>query len=111
MIISDSPLLVGPEGDTQHAVLEGGNITVLCGRDVNGNPPPTISWLDNNGSTVSSGTSISGATTLSLTISGVTHYQAGNWTCTVENSPGGARRSVQRQISLTVIGEYVCVFT
>ena len=109
MIISDSPLLVGPEGDTQRAVIEGGIITLVCGRGVNGNPPPTISWIDNNGTTVSNGTSISGATTLSLTVSGVTRYQAGNWTCTVENSPGGTRRSVQRHVNLTVVGEYVWV--
>ena len=87
MIISDSPLLVGPEGDAQRAVIEGGNITLMCASGVNGNPTPTISWMDNNGSTVSNGTSISGATTLSLTVSGVTRYQAGNWTCTVANSP------------------------
>ena len=109
MIISDSPLLVGPEGDTQRAVIEGGNITLMCASGVNGNPTPTISWMDNNGSTVSNGTSISGATTLSLTVSSVTRYQAGSWTCTVANSPGGTRRSVQRHINLTVVGEYVCV--
>ena len=59
--------------------------------------------MDNNGTTVSDGTGISGATTLSLTVSGVTNYQAGNWTCTAENS----RRAAERQVSLTVVGEYV----
>ena len=107
--ISDLPLLVGPEGDTQHAVLEGGNTTLVCASHVNGNPTPTISWLDNNGTTVSDGTGISGSTTVSLTVSGVTRYQAGNWTCTAENSPGGTPRTAVRQISLTVVGECVCV--
>ena len=104
---SDPPEFVGPEVDTQCAVLEGGNITLVCASGVNGNPTPTISWLDNNGSIVSDRTGISGATTLSLTVSSVTRYQAGNWTCTVENSPSGTSRSVQRQISLTVVGEFV----
>ena len=107
--ISDLPLLVGPEGDNQHAVLEGGNTTLVCASRVNGNPTPTISWMDNNGTTVSEETGISGSTTVSLTVSGVTRYQAGNWTCTAENAPGGISRTSERQISLTVVGECVCV--
>ena len=105
---SDPPEFVGPEVDTQCAVLEGGNITLVCASGVNGNPTPTISWLDNNGSIVSDRTGISGAITLSLTVSGVTRYQAGNWTCTVANSPGGTPHSIQHQTSLTVVGECVC---
>ena len=104
--IADPPEFVGAEVDA--SVLEGGNITLVCANRVDGNPAPTISWMDNSGTTVSDGTGISGSTTLSLTITGVTRSQAGNWTCTAENSPGGTPRSVQRQISLTVVGEYVC---
>ena len=107
--ISDSPQFVGPGGDTQRVVLERGNTTLVCASRVNGNPTPTISWMDNNGSTVSDRTGISGSTTLSLTVSGVTRYQAGNWTCTVQNSPGGTPCSVQRQIMLMIIGEYVLI--
>ena len=107
--ISDSPQFVGPMGDAQRAVLERGNITLVCGSGVNGNPTPTISWMDNNRTTVSDGTGVSGSTTLSLTVTSVTRYQAGNWTCTAENSPGGTPCSVQRQIMLTVIGEYVLI--
>ena len=81
----------------------------MCASRVNGNPTPTISWMDNNGTTVSDGTGISRSTTLSLTIAGVTRYQAGNWTCTGVNSPGGTQRTADRQISLTVVGECVCV--
>ena len=101
--ITDPPEFVGSEVDA--SVLEGGNITLVCASRVNGNPPPTISWMDNNGTTVSDGTGISGSTTLSLTVSSVTRYQAGNWTCTAENSLDSA----PRQISLTVVGECVCV--
>ena len=107
--ISDSPRFVGPGGDTQRAVLERGNITLVCGSGIDGNPTPTISWMDNNGTTVSDGTGISRSTTLSLTVTSVTRYQAGNWTCTAENSPGGTPCSVQRQIMLTVIGKYVLI--
>ena len=106
--ISDLPLLVGPEGGNRHAVLEGSNTTLVCASRVNGNPTPTISWMDNNGTTVSDGTGISGSTTLSLTVFSVTRYQAGNWTCTAENSPGGTLRTAERQIILTVVGECVC---
>ena len=83
----------------------------MCASRVNGNPTPTISWMDNNGTAVSDGTGISGSTTLSLTVSGVTRYQAGNWTCTAENAPGGTPRTAERQISLTVVGECVCATT
>ena len=107
--ITDPPEFVGPEVDT--AVLEGGNVILMCASGVNGNPTPTISWMDNNRSAVSDRTGISGATTLSLTVSGVTRYQAGNWTCTAENSPGSTRRTAERQVSLTVIGEFICALT
>ena len=103
--ISGSPpqlVIRRTEDGNRRAVLEGGDITLVCGNSVFGNPTPTISWIDNNGSTVSDGTGISGSTTLSLTVSSVTHYQAGNWTCTAENSHG----STTRQIILTVVGKY-----
>ena len=108
--ISDSPQFVGPIGDAQRAALEGGNTTLVCASRVNGNPTPNISWIDNNGSTVSDGTGITGSTTLSLTITSVTRYQGGNWTCTAENSPGGAPCSVQHQIMMIVVGEYVLIY-
>ena len=79
----------------------------MCASGVDGNPTPTISWMDNNGTTASDGTGISGATTLSLTVSGVTRYQAGNWTCTAENSLDNTRRTAERQVSLTVVGKSV----
>ena len=104
--ITDPPEFIGPEVDT--SVLEGSNTTLVCASRVDGNPTPTISWMDNNGTTVSDGSGISGSTTLSLTISGVTRYQAGNWTCTAENSPGGTLPNVQHQISLTIVGKCVC---
>ena len=81
----------------------------MCASRVDGNPTPTISWMDNNGTTVSDRTGISGSTTLSLMVSSVTCYQAGNWTCTAENTPGGTPRTADRQIILTVVGERVCV--
>ena len=107
--ISDSPQFVGPGCDTQHVVLEGGSITLMCGSSIDGKPTPTISWLDNYGTTVSGGAGVSGSTTVSLTVSGVTRYQAGNWTCTAENSPGGTPRTAERQIMMTVVGEYVLI--
>ena len=107
-LISDSPQFVGPGGDTQHVVLEGGSITLMCSSGIDGKPTPTISWLDNYGRIVSGAVGVSGSTTLSLTITDVTRYQAGNWTCTAENSPGGTPRNVYHQISVTVVGECVC---
>jgi len=96
------PEIDGP-GDTQHIILERGDITLVCGTSVAGNPTPTISWTDNNGTTVSDGSGISGSDTLMLTIMDVTRNQTGNWTCSVENSI----RDAERWIILVVVGEYV----
>ena len=102
--VSDPPEIDGP-GDSQRAVLEGGDITLVCGTSVDGNPTPTISWMDNNDTTVSDGPGISGSGTLMLTITSVTRNHTGNWTCSVENSI----RNTKRQIMLVVFGEYMCV--
>ena len=96
------PEIDGP-GDTQRVILEGGDITLVCGNSAIGNPTPTISWTDNNGTTVSDGSGISGSDTLMLTITSITRNHTGNWTCSVENSV----RDEERQIMLVVVGEYV----
>jgi len=96
------PEIDGP-GDTQRVILEGGNITLVCGNSAIGNPTPTISWTDNNGTTVSDGSGISGSDTLMLAIIDITRNHSGNWTCSVENTV----RDVERQIILVVVGEYV----
>ena len=97
------PELDGP-GDTQRVILEGDDITLVCGSSAIGNPTPTISWTDNNGTTVSDSSGISGSNTLLLTITGVTRNHTGNWTCSVENSI----RITDRQIILVVVGE--CIY-
>ena len=79
------------------------DITLVCGNSANGNPTPTISWMDNNGTTVSDGSGILGSDTLMLTIADITQYHTGNWTCSVENSI----RDTERQIMLFVIGECI----
>ena len=97
------PELDGP-GDTQRVILEGDDITLVCGSSAIGNPTPTISWTDNNGTTVSDSSGILGSDTLLLTITGVTRDHTGNWTCSVENSI----RITDRQIILVVVGE--CIY-
>jgi len=59
--------------------------------------------MDNNGTTVSDGSEISGADTLMLTITSVTRNYTGNWTCRVENSIG----NIEHQIMLVVVGEWM----
>ena len=97
------PEIDGP-GDTQRVILEGDDITLVCGSSAIGNPTPTISWTDNNGTTVSDSSGILGSDTLLLTITGVTRDHTGNWTCSVENSI----RNIDRQIILVVVGE--CIY-
>ena len=97
------PEIDGP-GDTQRVILEGDDITLVCGSSAIGNPTPTISWTDNNGTTVSDSLGILGSDTLLLTITGVTRDHTGNWTCSVENSI----RITDRQIILVVVGE--CIY-
>jgi len=97
------PAQIEGSGDTQHVILEGNVITLVCDNRVIGNPTPTISWTDNNGITVTDGSGISGSDTLMLTIIDVTRNHTGNWTCSVENSV----RDDEHQIMLVVVGEYV----
>ena len=103
MCFASVPAQIEGSGDTQGVIFEGGDITLVCGTSVDGNPTPTISWTDNNGTTVSDGSGISGSDTLMLTITNVTRNHSGNWTCSVENSV----RDEERQIMLVVVGEYV----
>ena len=105
LLFASVPPEIDRPGDTQRAVLEGGDITLVCGSNVDGNPIPTISWTDNNGTAVSDGPEFSGSNTLMLAITGVTRNQTGNWTCNVENSVA----NFERQILLVVVGEYVTV--
>ena len=98
------PPEIGGPGDTQRVILEGDDITLVCGSSAIGNPTPTISWTDNNGTTVSDSVGILGSDTLLLTITGVTRDHTGNWTCSVENSI----RITDRQIILVVVGE--CIY-
>ena len=102
-MLTSVPAQIDGPGDTQRVILEGGDITLVCGTSVDGYPTPTISWTDNNGTTVSDGSGISGSDTLMLTIIDVTRNHTGNWTCSVENSV----RDVECQIILVVVGEYV----
>ena len=97
------PEIDGP-GDTQHVILERGDITLVCGTSVAGNPIPTISWTDNNGTTVSDDSGISGSDTLMLKITGITRNHGGNWTCSVENSVRDAEHQI---VLVVVVGEYV----
>jgi len=97
------PEIDGP-GDTQHVILERGDITLVCGTSVAGNPTPTISWTDNNGTTVSDDSGISGSDTLMLKITGITRNHSGNWTCSVENSVRDAEHQI---VLVVVVGEYV----
>ena len=97
------PPQIEGSGDTQRVILEGNDITLVCGNGVIGNSTPTISWTDNNGTTVSDGSGISGSDTLMLRITSVTRNHTGNWTCSAENSV----RDEERQIMPVVVGEYV----
>ena len=104
LLFASVPPDIAPPGDIQRAVLEGGDVTLVCGSSVAGNPTPTISWTDNNGTTVSDGPEFSDSNTLMLAITSVPRSYIGNWTCNMENSVS----NFERQIVLVVVGEYMC---
>jgi len=60
-VLCSVPAQIDGPGDTQCVILEGGDITLVCGNSAIGNPTPTISWTDNSGTTVSDGSWISGS--------------------------------------------------
>ena len=88
----------------------GGDVTLLCGSDPDGNPAPVAEWRDNNGTVVSNGgrySIVSDSSEVSLTIQGVTANDAGDWQCslTVEAGSRTIGTPVVRDIALFVVGK------
>jgi hypothetical protein len=76
---------------TNLTVLAGN--TAIFGASVNGSVPLTYQWLK-NGVSLANGSGISGATTPSLALAGVTTNSAANYTLVVTNFYGAATSSV-----------------
>ncbi|KAL7883643.1 hypothetical protein SRHO_G00013010, partial [Serrasalmus rhombeus] len=82
-------VLYGPEiesGDESVEVYEGRNVTLPCTAE--GNPEPEVKWSFNNQSKTTGGRQTT------LTISGATSADGGEYTCTATNTVGSQTRRV-----------------
>ena len=68
-------------------MLSGDSVSLICGYNLNSNPPAVISWTSPHGDAVKSSRKYSmdnGPGIVRLNISGVTESLGGEWTCRVE---------------------------
>ena len=88
------------------AGIEGGEVELLCGRNLTSNPQANIMWSNNRGTPVNPADSTisiaNGPTSVSLFIQNLSRRDSGDWSCSV--SVEGVR-TVLVSITLTVIGK------
>lgn len=107
------PLLDHPSitpGPGRYAVLKDGTITLVCGSNPTGNPPPSVHWIDNVGGEHperSSRISLS-IDRLRLTVTRVRPSDDGDWLCVLTGGMTELNISLTHNetISMTVVGEF-----
>ena len=102
-IFTDGPDITW--GPMEVAGVQGSNTTLICGTNLDSNPPATIKWLDSDGTMVDSSNDRFERTdgpTVSLVVRDLVRSDTGTWTCEVfvKNM-----RRLERSISLTVVGK------
>ena len=108
--LSDGPELTEPLSNA-FATPQGNNVTLLCGTNLVGNPIPVVQWFSNTGNEISPSNdnfSINnGPNFVSLTIFNATQNDNGTWNCvlTLNASNGTTLQQVERDLSLTILGE------
>ena len=115
-LYSDGPDLTLPS-ITSFGSLEGGNVTLICGTNLDSNPPPSrlIEWRQDGVLIDTSNDRYltdDGPDTVSLSIFGAMPEDTGNWTCNamVEFMPDTSGTIITvgelvRELTLTVVGE------
>ena len=87
----------------------GGDVTLVCGTNLDSNPASSIEWRDNNGVVIADGgryTFVSGPSEVSLRIAGVTANDAGDWRCTITVMADGRTIGTSDQnITFFVVGK------
>ena len=87
----------------------GGDVTLVCGTNLDSNPASSIEWRDNNGVVIADGgryTFVSGPSEVSLRIAGVTANDAGDWRCTITvMADGRTIGTSDRNITFFVVGK------
>lgn len=108
IILTDGPEIIAPLSDS-FAVLENGNVTLICGTSLSGNPTPTVEWFTNTGdsisdSQVSERVSVSNVNgVVSLTLYGANLNDTGVWRCAVSSNL--TTTPLERNLSLTILGK------
>ena len=108
ILIADGPEIM--PASKEYTALEGCPVSLLCGYNLESNPPAIITWIDPEGNMVTSdGMYIvdDGPRVLRLNISRASGKHEGVWTCNVmvKYSDGSHDASLSRQVHLRVLGE------
>lgn len=83
----DDPEIV--PGPSEVEGRRGQPLMLLCGTNLDGNPRPTISWIDPKGRTVQNSSHyryIDDAMGVVLNLSCLSHYDVGNWMCVLSSA-------------------------
>lgn len=110
-LITDGPKLL--PAAREHTTFENCPVSLVCGYNLDSNPPAVVTWRDPWGRVVTSDglyTVDSGPDVVKLDIASANREHEGVWTCTVIaiGSDGSEGRSISRQVNLRVLGEFWC---
>ena len=111
----DGPEIVEYSSDL-FATLEEDDITLTCGSNLVGNPPPVVTWLSNTNAEIGLSDDRlqinSGPDIVSLTIFNATQNDSGTWRCVLTSSaPNGTLiQQLERNLTLIVLSESTLIF-
>ena len=109
---NDTPLIDGPSlalGPSQHYVLLGNSVSLVCGTDLDSNPQATITWIAPDGTTIMDNARYdleNGPEIVRLNLSHTILSDAGMWRCniTTESDQYLVNNGSLVGINATVIG-------
>ena len=110
LLYVDGPEVVEPSSNL-FATLEEDNITLICGSNLVGNPPPVVTWLSNTNDEIGLSDNRfqinSGPDIVSLTIFNATQNDSGTWRCVLAlSAPNGTLiQQLERNLTLIVLGK------
>ena len=108
LLVTDGPELL--PAAREHTTIENCPVSLVCGYNLDSNPPAVVTWRDPWGRLVTSNnlyTVDHGPDVLKLDIASANREHEGVWTCNVIVN-GSVGTSLSRQVNLRVLGEFWC---
>ena len=80
------------EGPGEYSVLEGEDIELICGENLDSDPEATVTWTSPWGEEIKSSGGICNSSNVTLRIENVTSHHNGKWTCTIKIEGSGTTK-------------------